>query len=99
MFSALVKNQSGMLYTYETHKPFFDIALDFYAKIQNSEQAIVVKNEDFVLVVKYLSDKFFKTVDFVFLDGGDENSEGYCKLPEEDYLRDIDIYENVKAFK
>jgi len=99
LFAALVENKTGILYTYEIHKPFFDAAVAFYIKIKNSEQAIVLKNEDFVLAVKNLSNDFFKDVDFVFLDGGDERADGGHKLPGEDYLKNIDISENVQSFK
>jgi len=78
---SLFDNNYGKLYTYEEHYPFFEVAAKYY---QNSEfkNTINLYNEDFVNGIKRFDNVFMNDVGFVFLDGGDETSEGVTKLPE-----------------
>jgi hypothetical protein len=95
MVSALKNNNKGILYTYETHIPFYNVATKYY---RNSIYYNYIKllNEDFVIAISNLGEDFYKKVSIVFLDGGDENQFGQLKLPICMYPESS---ENLASFK
>jgi hypothetical protein len=91
-------NTDGVLYTYEEHFDFYNVAKKFY---DNSEYIdnIQLFNLSFILGINEFDDKFYDLVDFILLDGGDESPNGDHKFEVNDYLKEYNISENVQSFK
>jgi len=94
----LQANGRGMLYTYETHKPFFDVAVQHITQCALTSFVTLV-NADFVAAVNAFDDNVYAKVGVVFLDGGDENPDGTAKRQMEEYYKNPDLSENVTSFK
>lgn len=89
----------GKLYSYETYKPFYDVAAQHMINIGCSSFA-EIKNEDFVKAIKSYNESVFDDVGVVFLDGGDEAPDGSWKLGDVNlYYNNLDLSENVQSFK
>ncbi len=91
-------NGSGMLYTYEAHKPFYDVAVE-HIKQMGLSAFVTLMNEDIVKAASNFDDAFFNNVKVVFLDGGDENPDGSAKRNMDEYYKNLDLSENVASFK
>lgn len=91
-------NTNGVLYTYEEHFDFYNVAKNYY---DNSEYInnIQLFNETFINGINKFDDKFYELVDFILLDGGDELPNGQHKLDVSEYLKEYDKSENVQSFK
>lgn len=88
----------GVLHTWEEHAPFHEVAQTFYAASDYSA-SIVLHRGSFVDGVSAADDAFLADVSMVFLDGGDEGPDGHHKLPDQAYLDDYNLSENVQSFK
>ena len=91
-------NTDGVLYTYEEHFDFYDVAKNFY---KNSEYVdnIQLFNLSFITGIDEFDDKFYESIDFVLLDGGDELPNGDHKLDVNEYFDEYNKSENVQSFK
>jgi hypothetical protein len=91
-------NTDGVLYTYEEHFDFYDVAKNFY---DNSEYTnnIQLFNLSFINGINEFNDKFYDLVDFILLDGGDELPNGSHKFDVNEYIKEYNISENVQSFK
>ncbi len=99
LVKGLCNNQKGVLYTYETHKPFFDVANNFYGHCGNPNNYtpfIKLFNADFNTSMVELDQEIIDKTSIFFMDGGDENEHGHLKLPKEMYPEHS---ENLGAFK
>jgi hypothetical protein len=89
---------NGFLHTFEEHYDFYEVAKNFYVNSIYSKN-IELHNTSFMNGLKNFSDEFFKNVDLILLDGGDELPNGYHKQDITVYLNDYNLSENVESFK
>ena len=89
---------NGILYTYEECNQFYNVAKNFY---HNSEYINNIRlfNSSFIDGLSELSEEFYKSIDFILLDGGDELPNGSHKHDTIKYLENFNISENVQSFK
>jgi hypothetical protein len=88
----------GVLHTFEEHYDFYKVAKEFYDNSIYTDN-IKLYNSSFISGLQKLSSEFFKSVDLILLDGGDELPNGHHKLAVSSYLEDYNISENVQSFK
>jgi hypothetical protein len=96
--SSLVDNNYGVLYTYEEYKQFYDTACMTFNN-EKDKKFVNIVNKRFNDGILDLNDEMFDKIDFVFLDGGDEAEDSNTKLPVDEYLKNVNLSENVQSFK
>jgi hypothetical protein len=77
--TALLKMTRGILWTYELNEIFYKKAVDFYTSKFENFGFIKFYNMNFVDAVKRFDYPTYRMIDFVFLDGGDEDFDGAIK--------------------
>lgn len=89
---------NGILHTFEEYYEFYVEAKKFYDSsiyVNN----IKLYNTSFINGLHELPNDFFKSIDLILLDGGDELPNGNHKLSISSYIEDYNISENVQSFK
>jgi len=94
----LFENNKGILDTYEENNYFYTIANNYYSS-SIYKNFINLFNINFIDGIDNLSEEEIQKYDIVFLDGGDESSDGRHKLSIESYLKDFNVSENVQSFR
>jgi hypothetical protein len=89
---------NGILHTFEEYYDFYKVAKNFYENNLYFNN-IKLHNDSIINGLQKFDDEFFKTVDFILLDGGDELPNGGHKENISSYIEDYNISENVQSFK
>lgn len=93
----LFYNKAGILDSYEEHKEFFDIAKLYY-DYSEFVSFVNLHHGSFLPKIKNLPEHYYNNLDIIFLDGGDEQPNGFHKFPVNEYIKDYNISENVQSF-
>lgn len=93
--SSIRANGIGMLYSYESHEPYYKIAKNYYDNSQYKDY-IRLYNENMIDSAMKMDDEFVKSINLMFFDGGDEDANGNYKLPRNMYPEHS---ENLSLFK